>query len=138
VTVSPLDKLIHWIAELGVCGNSGLILGSIVGGVLGLIGLHHENHHDLSLAPGELIALWIILGAFAWLALLFILVALLRMRLRGVLAPTLVNAALVALLVIGLAQLLGAYQLGWLLGPLLGALVGSILCRLNSAGAVDK
>jgi MFS family permease len=120
-----LGRMTSW---LGACGNAGLIVGSLVGAVVAFASWAEPE--DLSPNVWELVALFGLLSAFAWFALLVILVGLLRMSLRSVALPTLVNTLLVVGLTLIVAWAFEAYDYAWAFGPVIGALIGLALCYL--------
>lgn len=121
-----LGRLTGW---LGVCGNAGLIVGSLAGAVIAFAGWGEPE--ELAPEAWELAAIFGLLVAFGWLALLVIFVGFLRMAVRSVALPTLVNVVLVVGVTLLVAWLLEAYDYAWLFGPVIGALVGLALCHLS-------
>jgi hypothetical protein len=128
-----LAKLINAIARLlkrlGTCGNAGLIVGMLTGGLLALL-----DFLDGPLAPTltQIIRLWLVTALFGWLVLLAIFVGLVRWRFSAVALPSLVNAVLVAGLTLLICQALGAFAYAWWIGILVGLLVGRLLCLINN------
>ena len=119
--------LTEWLRRLGTCGNSGVIVGAVVGGLLSLL-----DFLDGPLAPttAEFLWLWLLLSLFGWLVLLFVLAGLVRLALGGVALPALFNSVLVTALTIWLCRALSAWGWALLIGILAGILVGVLLCGL--------
>lgn len=122
-----VHRLINWLRRLGTCGNAGIIVGAIVGGLLSLLDLLHG---PLNVAGADFWRLWIALSLFGWLALLFILAGLVRLTLSSVALPALVNSALVTFLTLWICRAIPAW--GWAvpIGILIGMLIGVLLCGL--------
>jgi hypothetical protein len=122
-----MNWLTEWLRRLGTCGNAGVIVGAVVGGLLTLL-----DFLDGPLSPtaAELLRLWLLLSIFGWLVLLFVLAGLVRLALGGVALPALINALLVTGLTIWICRILGAWGWAFLIGIAVGILVGALLCGL--------
>ena len=123
-----LSVTTRWIGRLGECGVAGVIVGAVIGLMLTLLdGMHGGT---LSLTTTELWYVALVLAAFGWLVLVFVLVVLTRATFRSIVAPALVNAFLVAVLTTFVCYTAGLLAWAWLLGMLIGAIVGYVLCTL--------
>jgi hypothetical protein len=135
-TIAAFFKFLsRYTKRLGVCGNAGLIVGAIAGGILAL--LNFLRGGNIALTDAEVLYIGLMLSLFGWLTLLFILGALVRYPISSVAVPTFVNALLVCLLTTYLSNRSGLFEMAWLIGILVGILVGYLLCtiykRLSSA-----
>jgi len=122
---------VAWIAavleQLGVCGNAGVAVGVMSGFMLTIVDVIEG---PLALTNAEAVRVWLLLGAFGWLALLFIFTVFARWTASSVALPALVSSALVTALIVLVVRVTGLYLLAWMIGILAGMLVGSILCTL--------
>jgi hypothetical protein len=120
--------LARWLGRLGECGVAGVIGGAVVGMLLTLLYWMHGG--ALTLTTTELWYVALVLAAFGWIVLIFVLVALVRSTFTSVAIPSLVNTLLVAVLTTFVSHRAGALEWAWLIGMLVGALVGYLLCTL--------
>lgn len=120
--------LARWLGRLGECGVAGVIVGAVAGMLLTLLYWMHGG--ALTLTTTELWYAALVLAAFGWIVLIFVLVALVRSTFTSVAIPSLVNALLVAVLTTFISYRAGALEWAWLIGMLVGALVGYLLCTL--------
>jgi hypothetical protein len=100
--INPIARLLR---RLGACGNAGLIVGMLTGGLLAIL---HFLDGPLAPSPAETIRLWLVTALFGWLVLIGIFVALARWAFSSVALPALVNAALVTGLTVLICRALGA------------------------------
>lgn len=128
----PFAALARWLAAtlrpLGPCGQSGVIVGMLVGG---LLVIHDVIEDGIELGPGDFIAYWIALGAFGWLVLIAIFTLFVRWPLGSIVVPTFVNAALVSGLTLAVVAAGHLYPVGFFVGLLVGLLVGALLCAVG-------
>ncbi len=122
--------LSKYTKRIGICGNVGLIAGSIAGLILTLLNLVNGG---LFLPQQEALFVALILTGFTWLVILFILYFFVRMTLQSTAIPSLVNCLLTCIATVFISSYLNAFSYSWLLGIIIGVLVGMSLCRLNSA-----
>jgi hypothetical protein len=128
-TITALFKFpSRYTKRLGVCGNAGLIVGAIAGGILAL--LNFLRGGNMALTGAEVLYIGLMLTLFGWLTLLFILGALVRYPISSVAVPTFVNALLVCLLTTYVSNYSGLFVIAWLIGILVGILVGYLLCAI--------
>ncbi len=115
---------------LGLCANSGMIVGLIAGGILSIVYYAHEvlSHPFTAPTPGELLFIALMLAGLCWLFLMFALVVLGRLQFRSVALPALFTTAVVVGLTVWLAESLSLQTWSWLLGLVVGLLVGFALC----------
>lgn len=118
----------QYTQRLGVCGNAGLIVGAIAGGVLTLLDWVEEG--NLVLSNEQALYVFLLLVLFTWLVLIFIFVAFVRARISDVVFPGFFNALFVCLLTVYLCTAFDLYHLGWLVGILVGIVIGYTLCTL--------
>jgi hypothetical protein len=117
-----------WTKRLGLCGNVGLIAGAIAGTTLMLLYLKLGT---LSLTNQDAVKIALILTAFTWLVVIFVLVILARLTFRSTAIPSFVNCLLTCFAVVFITHLLDLYILAWLIGIVVGIIIGMLLCRLN-------
>ena len=123
----PFAWLRRSLASIGVCGNAGVAVGLVTGFILTLLDLIDG---PLQLTDIEALQMWLALALFGWLMLIFLFTVVVRSRLASVIAPALVNAALVTGLTLLICAITGLYAVAWLVGLLVGVLVGFLLCSL--------
>src|SRR5262245_58214711 len=123
-----LNALSRELARLGVCGNSGVIVGALVGGLLTLLQLEHDE----PMSAADRVLITAALAVFGWLALMFIFVAFVRYRPAPIALPAMTNAALVTFATSYGLDWLDLSDWAWLLGMVIGAMVGLALCSLSS------
>ena len=115
--------------RLGVCGIVGVIAGSLAGTLLAIADL---TQGGLTLTEQEAFYVALILTAFTWIAVLFILFFLVRLTFGSIALPTLLNCLITCFLLVFICLLLDAFTFAWLIGIVIGAIVGSLLCFVNS------
>jgi hypothetical protein len=128
----PFALLAQWLAErlrpIGACGQAGVIVGMIVGG---LLGLHDFIEGGIAVSANDLLAYWLLLAIFGWIVLLAIFTLFVRWSLGSVIVPTFVNALLVTGLTLLVVVTGGLYPIAFFVGLLMGLLVGSLLCQVG-------
>ncbi len=123
-----LTSLSSITRRTGVCANVGLIAGALAGVLVSLLDLLHS---DLVLSNQNAIYLSLILGAFTWTALIFILSVLVRYTFKSIAFPALVNCMFTCFLLVFICKWIGVYTFAWLIGIVVGLIVGQLLCLLN-------
>ncbi len=111
--------------KLGPCGNVGLIIGIIAGGLLTLLSTRTVHMRP---TPIEVFWIFVILSVFCWLGLVFITTVFLRLQLQSVLFGMLMRSLVICLFTVLIAHLLGAYRLGIFIGIFVGLFFGYVLC----------
>jgi hypothetical protein len=128
----PFAAFARWLSErlrpLGACGQAGVIVGMLVGG---LLAIHDLIEGGVEITQSDLIAYWLLLAAFTWVVLLAIFTLFVRWSLGSVIVPTLVNALLVTGLTLLVVVAGGLYPIAFFVGALIGPLVGALLCQLG-------
>jgi hypothetical protein len=117
-----------WLRPIGACGQAGVIVGMIVGGMLGI---HDLVEGGIDIASGDLLAYWLLLSAFAWIVLLAIFTLFVRWALRTVIVPTAVNALLVTGVTLLVVVALHLYLIAFFVGLVVGLIVGALLCAFG-------
>ncbi len=120
-------RLAELLNKLGTCGNVGLIIGIIAGGLLTLQSIRTA---PLRPTPAEVFWFIVILSVFCWLMLLFVYAVLLRSRVLPILFGTLLRSIVICLFTVLIAHVSGAYRLGIFIGIFVGLFFGFILCRV--------
>lgn len=115
---------------LGLCANSGMIVGLTTGGILSIVKYANDVHsHPLSApTPEDLVYIVLMLTALCWLFLMFALVAMCRLQFVSVALPALFTTAVVVGLTVWLTERLSLHAWAWLLGLIVGLVVGLSLC----------
>ena len=113
--------------RLGPCGNVGLIIGIIAGGLLTLLSIRTAH-----MRPTFFEAFWIfiILSVFCWMVLVFVATIFLRLQLQSVLFGMLVRSLVICLFTVLIVYLLGAYHFGIFIGICVGLFFGYFLCMI--------
>lgn len=111
--------------RLGPCGNIGLLIGIIAGGLLSLLSITAD---PMIPSPFEVFWIFVILSVFCWWVLVFLSVVFLRLQLRPVLFGMLVRSSVISLFIVLITHLLGAYRFGILIGVFIGLFFGYVLC----------
>lgn len=123
----------RWLRRLGVCGNAGVIVGTLAGLLLFALDFIHGG--GLALSVSEAVRIALLLAAAGWLVLLFVFTAFGRASLASVAVPAAVNSLLVCTLTVLLTRALGLYPVAVLVGIVIGMAIGAALCTLyNRAG----
>jgi hypothetical protein len=130
-----LYKLINFVysytQKLGICGNTGLIVGLTSGLMLSFLNI--KMGPNLVLTNDEVWKVALLLGLFCWLLILFLLLVFMRLRLSEILAPSLFNSLLVCFLTVFLVNKLSLYPIAWLIGMIVGIIVGFLLCQISKS-----
>lgn len=127
--VDVFTSLSGFADRLGNCAIVGVIAGALAGVLLAVLDLMHGV---LVLSNQEVVHLSLLLTAFTWACLLFLLTALVRLTFQSVALPALLNCLLTCLLLVLVCNWLGAFAFAWILGMLIGAGIGRLLCFLNA------
>lgn len=127
-------RLARALGPLGVCGNAGLLVGMVTGGLLFLLDFLEG---PLALTLVEALQFWAATAAFCWLMLIALFVALARWTFASVALPALVNSVLVSGLTIFACRVFSLYAWAWWVGILVGVLVGFLLCGLYRAASKE-
>lgn len=123
----PFAWLGRFLAGIGVCGISGVIVGLVTGFALTLLDLADG---PLQLSNVDVLVMWLTLAVFGWLMLIFVFAAFVRWSVGSVAMPALVNSALVTGLTVLICWLAGLFAVAWLVGLLVGLAIGYLLCSL--------
>ena len=123
------------LSALSRCAVVGMLHGSLAGVISGLL-MAVQPPGPVPLAAVPIAAL--VVFAVVLAVSLFLLVCIERFYLSQILAPTVLNAAIVVLVVVAVVTRLPPWTtivfVGWLVGTLLGWLIGALLCRLSCGG----
>ena len=85
------------------------------------------------LAPSDQEAVYmsLIVTAFTWFSVIFILCLLVRLSFRSVALATLPNCLLTCFLLVFICKWLSVFTFAWIIGMLIGVVVGRVLCFLH-------
>ena len=109
-----------------LCAVTGAIAGGLVGLIVGLF----QSTMPAVLTMPEILRVTLILGLFAWLAILLIVGVWVRYGAIAIALPSLITTFITAFLTVYLANKLQVPVLAVWLGLIVGTLVGLLLCRL--------
>ena len=118
-----------YVKRIGTCAKVGVIIGAGAGLALTLLDIAQGG---LMLTAQEAFWIALILAGVMWLVILFLLCVFVRMTLRSIFFPTLINSLLTCIATVFVVRYLHAYHIAWLIGIMVGLLVGALLCRLNA------
>jgi hypothetical protein len=123
-----INNLSKYTEKLGICGNTGLINGTITGSILTYL----NSVNPISVIDrNEYFIISTIITIFCWLIVLFILKFFIKLRIRNILLPSLINTILVCFLTVYLVYISRLYSIAWFIGLIVGITVGYGLCRLS-------
>ena len=130
--MNQLYLFIKWLAKFfqwwGICATVGFLAGAISGVILLLFFSVHGSVITLTNVQTWQVAL--LLAAFCFIALLWVLYVLCRLTLASVFWPTLINCLLTCFFTVYLVNALAAWKFAVFIGMLVGLLIGYLLCLL--------
>ena len=129
ILYSTINFVNSYTRKLGICGNTGLIVGLVSGLLLSFLNI--KLNLTLHLTNDEVFKVALMLGLFCWLLILFLLVVFIRLRLGEILVPSLFNSLLVGFLTVFLVNKFSLYYIAGLIGMLIGIIVGFLLCQIS-------
>ena len=113
--------------RLGNCGNVGLIVGALSGGMLTLLFISKGG--SLSLTDNEAIKIAGILTIFSWLVLVFILTILIRLRFSSIAVGSFLITLFVTFITVYLSHKFELFEYAWLIGMLVGISLTALICK---------
>ncbi|MDK9708527.1 MAG: hypothetical protein OEL83_15905 [Desulforhopalus sp.] len=120
-------RLVAWFDKLGPCGNVGLMIGIMAGGLLTLLSVRSPH---LTPTPPEVFWIFVILALFCWMMMVGIATIFLRLQFQSVVLGMLMRSLVICLFTVLIAHLSGAYHLGIIIGVLVGLFFGYVLCTI--------
>jgi F0F1-type ATP synthase assembly protein I len=128
-----MNAMIKWLSSylkhIGLCGNTGLIAGTLAGITLTILNIQYEG--TLSFSPQQFFQVTVALILFCWIVILFLFVVMARLKLSQVAIPALFNVIIVVFLTTYWSWKWNVFPWSWLLGMLIGMLIGYLLCRFS-------
>ncbi len=130
--MTQLYLFTKWLAKFfqwwGICATVGFLAGAISGVILLLVFSVHGT--VITLTYGDTWRVALLLAAFCFIALLWILYVLCRLTLASIFLSTLINCILTCFFTVYLVNKLAAWKWAVFIGMLVGLFIGYLLCLL--------
>ena len=121
-------RLAELFNKLGACGNIGLIIGIMAGGLLTLLSIRTVHLRPIL---AEVFWIVVILSLFCWIIMLLIGTVFIRLQLRSIVWGMLVRSVVICLFTVLFAQWLGIYRYGLIVGIVVGLFFGYVVCWIR-------
>lgn len=130
--MNQIYLFIQWFSnifkKLGICATVGFIAGIITG--MALLLDYSVTGAVITLTYNETWQVALLLAAFCFLVLLFVLFVLCRYTVSSVFLPTLINCLLTCFFTVYLVNKFAAWEWAVFIGMVVGLIIGYLLCIL--------